>query len=1009
VLGQSETEGRGSAHKVTTRTLGRRGLIGRAPELEALRHLVTDVRGGRAAMVACVGEPGIGKTSLLGELSRRALATGFRVFAGRGSELEPEVPFGLVVEAFDDPAYWLDPVVRRRLGGHRLAELAAVLPSLPRTGSGSRRGGSSPATPLDVERFRCYHAVRDLVEEMARHQPVLLVFDDVHWADQGSLELVAYLLRRGVSRCLLALAYRRQAPRLLLDSVADAARERWLTVLDVGPLSVGDAARLLGEGASAATVEALHVESGGNPFYLQQLWSSAQRGTGETAAAPAPSGTAKPELGADLPDTVREAIVRELAQLPAEARPLTHAAAIAGDPFDVELAAEIADMEVDAAYTYLDQLIASDAVRPSEVPGRFRFRHPIVRRAVYSDAAHGWRLQAHQRAAAALARRGADLGVQAHHIVRSGVPAGDEAAIQLLVAAGEAALTRAPAAAVRWLSGALDLLPASAPVGRRLSLLTLLAGSLAASGRLHDSRSTLAEAMQLLPRKHSTRRRLAVAIARVDQMLGQGERARRVLEAALAEVTPGGPEEVRLALALANNHSMQRQWDQAAMAADRARALATELGDQELVHITAAATASTSAWSGVGNLVDATALTDEVAAEMDRLPDEDLTSGRIEALLRLVFAEINLERWAQAEAHASRGVRICRSAGEGLRYLAFSQPLVLIRLLRGDLRAARRLSDSVHEATLAVDSDRALQFAESVRCWLMSLQGESRAALTAGQNAIEAARRSPDAQFSWMAHVYYGLALVQAGENEQGRNQILAAGGPDLSDTPPTSRTFWLRGLAAAEVALGQLDAADATAQRAEALASRLDLPMRTGDARYARASVLLAQGEHGSAVVVAREAVAAYDACGARVEAARARMLHADALIAVDDRLAAGEELEAACNVLAACGAIRLANQAARRLRDLGLRAVRKRTPHQLAEAGPDALSNREREVAGLAAQGFTNRQIAEELYVSRKTVETHMSRVFAKLGVSSRAAMASALDGAVPCSPGQAPTSGR
>jgi DNA-binding CsgD family transcriptional regulator len=314
-------------------------------------------------------------------------------------------------------------------------------------------------------------------------------------------------------------------------------------------------------------------------------------------------------------------------------------------------------------------------------------------------------------------------------------------------------------------------------------------------------------------------------------------------------------------------------------------------------------------------------------------------------------------------------------------------------MLQGRLLEARRASDTVFEATQLVNNDHTLLFAAATRCWLTSLQGQTSAALAAGQEAVEAALRVPDAQFSWMAHVCYGMALVEAGQHEEGRRRILVAGGPDLLDAPPASRPLWFRVLAEAELAAGRIDEAETAAEGAETIATRLNLPMRTGDASYARAATLIARGDHERALETARQAAASYEMAGVPLEAARSHMLAARALVLAGDIAAASEDLAAARTAFETCGAVGLADRATRELRRLGISVKRTPRRHAGAGSGPAALSTREREVAGLAAQGYTNRQIAEALFLSRKTVETHLAHIFAKLGVSSRGAMTTAL----------------
>ena len=148
------------------------------------------------------------------------------------------------------------------------------------------------------------------------------------------------------------------------------------------------------------------------------------------------------------------------------ARSLLGGAAVAGDPFEPELAASAAAIAEDLAINAVDELLQLDLIRPADVPRRFRFRHPLVRRTVYEAAPGGWRLGAHERCAEALTARGAAAAARAHHIERS-AREGDLAAVAVLREAGEQTARLAPASAARWYAGALRLLPQTAPTPGR--------------------------------------------------------------------------------------------------------------------------------------------------------------------------------------------------------------------------------------------------------------------------------------------------------------------------------------------------------------------------------------------------------------------------------------------------------------------------------------------------------------------------------------------------------------
>ena len=407
-------------------------LVGRDRELEVARAASRGDLRRSPRFVFITGEPGIGKTPCCSSSSDTRTSAAASRCAGSAAEFERELPFGLVVDALDEYLESLDPRDFDRLAAEDLRELAGVFPALssldPRI-----RGAHTAA-----ERFRAHRAVRDLIERLAATQPVVLALDDLHWADGASLELDSRTCsgtlpgpgdgrgdvphRTGRSRAVAAIERAR----------AEVASRR----IALGPLTPADARRLI-DGSGPPTRERLYEASGGNPFYLLQL---ARRPTATTAPAPPGDG---------VPGAIAAAIVGELDALSAPPRRLAEAAAVAGDPFELDLACRSRGMGEADALAALDELIGHDLVRPEEVPRRFHFRHPLVRRAVYESCPPGARLAAHERSADALAARGAPAAARAHHVEHA-ARHGDLAAVAVLREAGEATASRAPASAARW-------------------------------------------------------------------------------------------------------------------------------------------------------------------------------------------------------------------------------------------------------------------------------------------------------------------------------------------------------------------------------------------------------------------------------------------------------------------------------------------------------------------------------------------------------------------------------
>ena len=215
-----------------------------------------------AVCVELVGEPGIGKTTLLGWLREEAAASGAHALGGRGSEFEHDVPFGILVDALDGHLRAIDDRWSRGLDADVVDELRQIFPALEPTDEQPRARG------LSSERFRAYRAVRAMLECLAATRPLVLVLDDVHWADSSSAELLGALLRRPPSaRVLIALAYRpHQTPDRLTRELAAAASDGVLQRIELGPLSGDEAEALMTPGLSGHERAWLRRESGGNPY-----------------------------------------------------------------------------------------------------------------------------------------------------------------------------------------------------------------------------------------------------------------------------------------------------------------------------------------------------------------------------------------------------------------------------------------------------------------------------------------------------------------------------------------------------------------------------------------------------------------------------------------------------------------------------------------------------------------------------------------------------------------------
>ncbi len=293
--------------------------------------------------------------------------------------------------------------------------------------------------------------------------------------------------------------------------------------------------------------------------------------------------------GVHVPALVLAALTEELALLSARARRALEGASVAGDPFEPEMAATAADISEQEAIEAIDELLARDIIRATDVPRRFRFRHPIVRRAVYESAPGGWRIGAHERAAEALMARGADAATRAHHVDIS-AKVGDAAAVATLAEAGRIAAPRAPAIAVRWFSGALRLLPDSAPYPERVDLLLANATSLAATGRFGDAHDAILEGLAVVPADETALRlKVSTTCSRIEHLLGRHDQAHaRLLTALESLLDEAGADAVGLMIELARDAVFRLQYTAGQEWAARAAAASRALEDPLLTAVSLA-------------------------------------------------------------------------------------------------------------------------------------------------------------------------------------------------------------------------------------------------------------------------------------------------------------------------------------------------------------------------------------------------------------------------------------
>jgi ATP/maltotriose-dependent transcriptional regulator MalT len=953
--------------------------VGRADELASLEQILDELDQGCPAAIEVAGEPGIGKTRLLRELAARAGARGHLVLSGAASEFENDLPFSVFVDALDEYVAGLEPARLAVLDDAVQAELAYVFPSL------SALAGGQQVSPQH-ERYRSHRAVRALLEHLAQPLPLVLVLDDFHWADSAAVELLGALLRRPPAAVLTAVALRpRQTPERLAITLERAHRSAAVTRVDLGALTLDEARQLLGERFDADRSALLYQESGGNPFYLEQLARSPAR---------APQFTSAPEIsltGLDVPTAVAASLAEELTLLSDVGRLVLEGAAVAGDPFEPELAAAAAATTEAAGMHAVDELLGLDLIRITEVPRRFRFRHPLVRRAVYEATAGGWRLGAHERCAEALAARGAAAAARAHHVERS-ARQGDLAAVAVLREAGQATARLAPESAARWFGGALRLLPQTAPAQDRVALLLARSQSLAAAGRFTGSHEAALEAVALVPGQPSAlNTTVATACASVERFLGRYEHAHARLVRALRLLEePVSVERVELLIELTLNEFYRSRYEAMRDWAAPAVSAAKEVGDAAL--IAAAAVMPAFAAAMTGPTETARSRRAHAAALVDELPDDEL-SLRPDAAGWLAIAEVYLDLYAEADAHASRALGLARASGQGDPLHRLYPVLPRIWYVRGKLAQAAELLDGAIEAGRLLGSPPTLAGNLFNRSVVALAAGDLDIALATAEESVELTRDLDEGFVTAWAAARLAGVLFETGQPGRAIELLLGrAGGEELALIPGGWRAYCLELLTRCWLALERPGQAGRAAARAEAMAAAG--PLAAACAGRAVAAVALDAGDAALAAERALASADAADAAGAPIEAALSRTIAGRALAETGELARAIAELQRAAAAFDACGAWRYRQSAERELGKLGHRPHRRTRPGQANGTGVESLTGRELQIARLVVDRKTNPQIAAELFLSQKTVETHLRNIFHKMDVATRTALARAVE---------------
>jgi len=437
--------------------------VGRTAQLAAMDQVLARSEERAGGFVLVAGEPGIGKTRLVHEAVTAAAGRGYLVAWGRCEEGDGAPPFWPWIQLIRALLEHRDVhAVQAALRGHG-AQLAQLVPEV-----GVLVGEPAPALDPAGARYRFFEAVGGFVEGLARHAPVVLVLDDLQWADPPSLELTVHLAR-GIPalNALLVATYRDVDPApggRLTETLAALGRLPGRLLVPLGGLTRDEVAEFMAHEAGgevpAGVVEVVWARAAGNPFFVGELTRLlvAERRLTEEAATAA------------VPWAVRQVVERRLARLPNETRHLLTVAAVAGLDFDLRVAAAAAGMELDPALDLIDLAVAAGVVREQPAAAeRFVFSHALVQETVYAEASRLRRARLHAQVAEALEKVSGDRAAAtevARHLYEAVPITGPDRAVAAAVrasAAAQAAL--AYEVAEGHLRRALDLV-AMMPAGR---------------------------------------------------------------------------------------------------------------------------------------------------------------------------------------------------------------------------------------------------------------------------------------------------------------------------------------------------------------------------------------------------------------------------------------------------------------------------------------------------------------------------------------------------------------
>jgi len=903
--------------------------------------LVSDVAAGIGGVLLVSGEQGIGKSTLLREGLAGAGAAGCRLGWAAGDELRSQFPLWLMAQC---------------LGAEGQAALAGEV-------AGDRGREVAGLVLAGVERLLV------VVDRLCAVSPVVLVAEDLQWADEASV-LVWRRLARSVAQLPLLLVgslrpgLGREEEGQLVRHVAASGG----VVVDLGPLEAGEVAELaagmIGAPPGRRLLRVLG-QAGGNPLYVTELAETLVRGGQVTVGGQVAELAGQPGPMA-VPESLEIAIAERLAGLPAAVADTLRWAAVLGDEFTAAELALVAGHPVGQMAELIGQAAAAGVL--AEVGGRLGFRHGLIRQILYQQIPGSAREALHLAAARALAAAGASGRAVAVQL--SAAPGNTQDwALSWLADNAAVVAYQAPGVAAQLLRQALAQISPGDARGEELQIILL---RVASQLRLHDEAERIARPMLARTSDPDRAAEIASTLSRILQRAGRPGEAPAVLEQALARPGTSPAWQARLCAAQALSQINLSLWDEAQRTAGQALALAEQAGDRlaagEALNVLASVEHTRRNAAGCLSYLGRALV---VIGD-----DPQARDLRLTALFNRVSVLLDQDRRPEAEAAVRDALVLAERSG--------SPPLLaLIGTIAGQFYFETGEWDealTVLEATAGISEGQVIELL--LRHGHAALIAAHRGQWPAAEEHLAAVQEQgletiEQRNMSYSLLLARAMAAERAGGPSDAVTVLAGCLDPDTASGMP-ERHLLLPSLARAAMAAADPATATAAARAAAQEAEREPLPARTAAASWCR-------GLAGSDPQPVLAAASYYQRAGRPLDAAQSLEDAAALLADRGDLAAARQAFTTAARAYLELGADQDLRRADARLRSYGIR--RGRHPRQRAATGWRALTPAEITVASLVAEGRSNPDIAAELFLSRNTVQTHVSHILTKLGARSRA----------------------